>query len=113
MTATLDLNQVNIVLHQASQAAVEASTKSYAEIGERDACGFAWVRVYKVRINSKVGKALVAVGFRKAWNGGLELWNPGQHGTQSVSVKEAGAIVYATYLKGQLGLDASAGSRLD
>ena len=111
--STADINQVNIVLHQAQQAAVEASKKSYAEVGERDACGFAWVQVRGVRINSKVGKALVAVGFSRAWNGGLQLWNPGQHGTQSISVKEAGAVVYATYLKSQLGLDAYAGSRLD
>lgn len=113
MSATLDLNQVNIVLHEAKKAAVQAGQDAYHLYGEHDACGFAWVTVHKVRINSKLGKALVSVGFSKAWNGGLQLWNPSGHGTQSVSVKEAGANVYAAYLKTQLGLLAYAGSRMD
>jgi hypothetical protein len=113
MSATIDLNQVNIVLVQAKKAAQEAAVTAYATIGERDACGFAWVTVHGVRINSKMGKALVAQGFSKAWNGGLQLWNPSGHGTQSISVKEAGAYVYADYIKSQLGLEAYAGSRMD
>jgi hypothetical protein len=112
-TPAIDLAQVAIVLHQAKQAAVEAGVIAYAEIGERDACGFAWVNVYKVRSNSKLGKLLMANGFSKAWNGGLQLWNPSGHGTQSISVKEAGANVYAAYLKNQLGIEAYSGSRMD
>lgn len=110
---SVDIKQVEIVLHQAKVAATDAARVAYITIGERDACGFAWVTVRGVRINSKVGKELVKAGFSKAWNGGLQLWNPSGHVTQSISVKEAGAIVYAGYLKGQLGLDASAGSRMD
>jgi hypothetical protein len=117
MTATktpaIDLAQVAIVLHQAKQAAVEAGIVAYTEIGERDACGFAWVSVFKVRSNSKLGKLLIANGFSRAWNGGLQLWNPSGHGTQSISVKEAGANVYAAYLKNQLGIEAYSGSRMD
>lgn len=111
--STVDIKQVEIVLHQAKKAAEQAAVTAYATIGERDACGFAWVTVHGVRINSKVGKELVKVGFSKAWNGGLQLWNPSGHGTQSISVKEAGANVYAAYLKGQLGLEAYSGSRMD
>jgi hypothetical protein len=111
--STVDTTQVAIVLHQAQVAAQEASVQAYATIGERDACGFAWVKVRGVRINSRVGKELVKAGFGKDWNGGLMLWNPGKHNTQSVSVKEAGAVVYADYLRNQLGLEAHAGSRLD
>jgi hypothetical protein len=113
MTVTTDINQVQIVLHQAQQAAQDAASKMYAQVGERDACGFAWVTVYKVRSNSKLGKALVAVGFSKSYTGGLQLWNPSGHNTQSISVKEAGAYAYAKYLETQLGLTAYAGSRMD
>ncbi len=112
MSATTDLTQVKIVLHQASKAAQEAASIAYAQIGERDACGFAWVTVYKVRSNSKLGKVLAEAGFSRAYGGGLQLWNPSGHGTQSISVKEAGAYAYAEQLK-TLGLEAYAGSRLD
>ena len=95
------------------QMAQEASQASYAQIGERDACGFAWVDVYGVRSNSKQGKELIAAGFSKSWQSGvLQMWNPGKHGTQSITVKEAGAQAMATYLTA-LGIRAYAGSRLD
>ena len=109
----IDLTQVQIVLHQAKKAAEQAGIIAYAQIGERDACGFAWVSVFKVRSNSRLGKLLMANGFSRAWNGGLQLWNPSGHGTQSISVKEAGANVYASYLKNQLGIEAYSGSRVD
>jgi hypothetical protein len=95
------------------EVAREASQQAYAQIGERDACGFAWVEVYGVRSNSRQGKALIDAGFSKSWKSGmLQMWNPGQHGTQSISVKEAGAEALATYLTA-LGLKAYAGSRMD
>jgi hypothetical protein len=95
------------------QMAQEASQKSYAVVGERDACGFAWTDVYGVRSNSKQGKELIAAGFSKSYRAGvLSMWNPGQHGTQSITVKEAGAEALATYLTA-LGIKAYAGSRMD
>ena len=95
------------------QMAQEASQASYAQIGERDACGFAWVDVYGVRSNSKQGKELIAAGFSKSYRAGvLSMWNPGKHGTQSISVKEAGADALATYLTA-LGIKAYSGSRMD
>ncbi len=109
----LDMTQVEAVLQQAREQAALAAQETYSRIGERDACGFAWVRVYDVRINSKLGKALVSAGFRKAWDKGLELWNPSQHGTQSISVKEAGAYAYAEVLRNAGIEKAYAGSRMD
>ena len=95
------------------ELAREASQKSYAQIGERDACGFAWCDVYGVRSNSRQGKELIAAGFSKSYRAGvLSLWNPGQHGTQSITVKEAGADALATYLTA-LGIRAYSGSRMD
>lgn len=111
---TFDLAAVQDACNEAAQAARTAAKISYAEIGERDACGFAWVNVWGVRSNSKLGKALQAAGFRKDYTGSLQLWNPSGHHTQSISVKEAGARAYAEVLREKLGLEkVYAGSRMD
>lgn len=94
------------------EAAKAAAAEAYEVIGERDACGFAWVTVFGVRSNSKVGKLLAEFGFSKAYNGGLQLWDPSRHPTQSVSVLEAGASAMAKVLQ-EAGLRAYSGSRLD
>jgi hypothetical protein len=93
--------------------AVNAGQAMYQQVGERDACGFGWVDVYVDRTNSKQAKELIAAGFKKDYKPKcLSMWDPAGVPTQSVSVKEAGAHAYATYLQG-LGLRAYAGSRLD
>lgn len=93
--------------------AEQAGLAMYAKIGERDACGFGWTEVYVDRTNSKQAKELIAAGFRKDYKPKcLSMWDPAGVPTQSISVKEAGAEAYATYLQG-LGLKAYAGSRLD
>ena len=90
-----------------------AAQIKYQEVGERDACGFGWVEVYVDRTNSKQAKELLKAGFRKDYKPKcLSMWDPAGIATQSISVKEAGANAYATYLQG-LGLKAYAGSRLD
>jgi hypothetical protein len=100
-----------------NEAAIQARTAAkafYAKHGEHDACGFAWVNVWGVRSNSKLGKALQAQGFRKDHTGSLCMWNPSGYPTQSISILEAGAEAYAQVLKDKLGLDrVYAGSRLD
>ena len=93
--------------------AEQAGLKMYQQVGERDACGFGWVEVYVDRTNSKQAKELIAAGFRKDYKPKcLSMWDPAGIPTQSISVKEAGAQAYATYLQA-LGLKAYAGSRLD
>ena len=93
--------------------AEQAGLAMYQRIGERDACGFGWVEVYVDRTNSKQAKELIAAGFKKDYKPKcLSMWDPAGIPTQSISVKEAGAQAYATYLQG-LGLRAYAGSRLD
>jgi hypothetical protein len=118
MNPTVDLKAIDLVnadqvLMQALREARVAAEDAYQQVGERDACGFAWVKVHDVRSNSKLGKLLAQHGFRKAWNGGLELWDPAGFPTQSISVKEAGAMAYAHYIQVELGLSTYAGSRLD
>ena len=113
-TATFDLELVQDACNEAAMQARTAAKLMYNKIGERDACGFAWVNVWGVRSNSKLGKALQSAGFRKDYTGSLQLWNPSGHCTQSISVKEAGADAYAQVLKEKLGLEkVYSGSRMD
>ena len=116
MATAKDFN-LDLVQDACNEAAMQARTAAkiaYVQVGERDACGFAWVNVYGVRSNSKLGKALQSFGFRKDYTGSLQLWNPSGHNTQSISVKEAGAYAYAEVLRTKLGLDkVYAGSRMD
>jgi hypothetical protein len=100
-------NEARIQAHAAAKALI-------AKHGDRGACGFAWVNVYGVRSNSKLGKWLQAAGFRRDYTGALSLWNPSQAAVQSIDILEAGAYAYAEVLKEKLGLDkVYAGSRMD
>lgn len=111
---TFKLEAVQDALNEAGIQARSSAKSFLQQNGDRDLCGFAWVNVWGVRSNSKLGKALQAAGFRKSSNGGLQLWNPSGLGVQSVSVLEAGAEAYAAVLRDKLGLDRCyAGSRLD
>jgi hypothetical protein len=98
----------------ATAAAEKAAADTYARIGERDACGFAWVEVFNIKLNTRIGKQFAALGFSKGYGrgAGIHLWNPSRHHTQSISVKEAGAVAYAAVLK-EHGFTAYAASRLD
>ena len=110
---TVKVQMAHVRALAAAQAAAQAFADQHFGGGDGGACGFSWVNVYKVRSNSKLGKALAEVGFRPAYGGGLQLWNrwfPGQ----SVDAGEAGAHAYAQALREELGIDeVYAGSRLD
>jgi hypothetical protein len=104
---------VQAACNAAAMAARTASKAHYDQHGDRDACGFAWVNVWGIRSNSRLGKTLQSYGFRKDYTGSLQLWNPSGAATQSVSILEAGAEAYARVITEQLGIKAYAGSRLD
>ena len=114
-TQTIDHTQVQAA-HAKAMAAACTAAKAFSDkhFGGSDggACGFAWVNVYQVRSNSKLGKALAEVGFRKGYGGGLQLWNQWWPG-QSVDAAEHGATAYAAVIKEELQLEAYSGSRLD
>jgi len=111
---TFNAAAVQDVLNEAEIQARTAAKAFYQQHGDRGACGFAWVNVYGVRSNSRLGKTLASYGFRKDYTGALCLWNPSKAGVQSVDVLEAGADAYAKVLRDKLGLDkVYAGSRLD
>lgn len=107
-------NEINFAqIHaQATAAAAKTTQEFLAKHGDRDACGFAWVTVYGVKLNTRLGKAMKAAGFRKAYEGGIQLWNPSGSYTQAITAKEEGARAYAEVLK-RAGLEAYAGSRMD
>jgi hypothetical protein len=115
MTTATEFN-ARLVQDTCNEAGIQARTASkafYDQHGDRDACGFAWVDVYGVRSNSRLGKTLQSYGFRKSYTGSLQLWNPSGAATQSISILEAGAEAYAKVLTDKLGVKAYAGSRLD
>jgi hypothetical protein len=99
----------------AEMAARVAAKEAHLKYGgDRGACGFAWVNVYGVRSNSRLGKTLQSFGFRKDYTGALCLWNPSKAPVQSIDILEAGADAYAKVLRDKLGLDkVYAGSRMD
>ena len=103
---------VNAAVAEARQAAAQAAQDYITKHGEDWYCGFAWVTVYE-KGSTKLGRALKKAGFSKAYGSGLQMWNPSGHGTQSMSVKEAGAEAAARILKERLGVTAYAGGRAD
>jgi hypothetical protein len=103
---------VNAAVAEAQQAAAQAAQDYIRQHGEDWYCGFAWVTVYE-KGSTKLGRALLKSGFKKAYGGGLQMWNPSGHGTQSMSVKEAGASAAARVLTERLGVTAYAGGRAD
>ena len=112
---TITAEQFLSIHADAIQKAREASGDYYqVNLGGRDnfPCGFAWVKVFKVRSNSKLGKAMVSVGFEKSYTGGLSLWNPSQYNCQNVNTLAAGARAYAKVLQDN-GIEAYSDSRLD
>ncbi len=109
-----NLDAVQDAVNEAAHQARTAAKLALQKYGDRDACGFAWVNVYGVRSNSKLGKALQAAGFRKDYTGSLQLWNPSKAAVQSLNILEAGAEAYAQVLRDKLGLERCyAGSRMD
>jgi hypothetical protein len=107
--------QVNVIVAEAKQAATQAALKFFNErLGGRDqmACGFAWVEIYGVKGNTKLGKMLKAAGVRQAYNKTFQIWNPSEMGVQNVDTLEEGARAAAEVLT-KYGFRAYSGSRLD
>lgn len=74
-------------------------------------CGFAWVEVYDVRGNTRVGRAFKALGFHKIGKS-LHWQNPSRVPVQNVDAKYEGARAAVNVLRGY-GFAAYAVDRLD
>jgi hypothetical protein len=115
---TLNYTQQEIaeIVLEAKTAARVAAQKFFNEkLGGRDqyACGFAWVDIYGIRANSKIGKSLEAAGIKKdSWKKAFSIWDPSEMNVQNVDTKEAGAYAAAKVFE-KYGFRAFAGSRLD
>ena len=108
------IDNLESIHNEATQAAQQAARKFFDEkLGGRDqyACGFAWVTVIE-KASTRLGRRLKDIGFRRAYGGGLQLWDPSRFPCQNVDTLEAGAEAYAAVFK-KYGIDAYAGSRLD
>ncbi len=107
--------QVNQIVAEAKTEAHKAAMKFFQErLGGKDqyACGFAWVDIFKVKGNTKLGKMLKAAGMDKSYRGTFQIWNPSGLFVQNVDTLEAGADAAARVFE-KYGFTAYAGSRLD
>lgn len=113
---TVTPEQFDEIHLQATFHARTAAQRFFDEqLGGQDqfACGFAWVEVPTAKGNTKLGRKLAELGFRKNYGRrGMMLWNPSGHGAQNVDTKLHGALAYARVLK-QYGIEAVAYDRLD
>lgn len=110
-----DLERFKVVHAEAVKLASERAAASLVEMGgDRGACGFAWVNIWKVRKNSKLGKVLQTLGYNKSWDGSMQLWNPSGNGCQNIDAKESGANAYVKHVQASFpNLVIYSGSRLD
>jgi hypothetical protein len=112
---TYTQEQINAIVAEARQEAKAAANKFFMErLGGVDqyACGFAWVNIYGVKGNTKLGKMLKSAGVKQDYTKAFSIWNPADHNCQNVDTKEAGASAAAKVLE-KYGFTAYAGSRLD
>jgi len=98
-----------------AQSAAERAAEEYVQekLGGEDnmPCGFAWVEIFGVRGNTRVGRAFKALGITKL-GGGLYWHNPSCVPVQNVDAKYAGAVAAQRVLEGY-GFTAYAVDRLD
>jgi hypothetical protein len=107
--------QVEQIVREARDAAYTAADQFFRTTlnGEdRMACGFAWVNIWGVKGNTKLGKMLKAAGVRQDYTRAFSIWNPSGLSVQNVDTKEVGADAAAAVFK-RYGFNATSGSRLD
>lgn len=107
--------QINEIVEEAKTAAYIAADAFFKDkLGGRDqyACGFAWVDIFGIKGNTRIGRYLKAAGLRKSYTGSLQIWNPAGYGCQNIDTLEAGAQAAAKIFE-KYGFRAYAGSRLD
>ena len=105
----------NIVAEAKTEARKAADEFFQKQLGGVDqyACGFAWVDIYGIKGNTKLGKIMKAAGIERSdYKKCFSIWNPSEHGAQNIDTKEAGAVAAAKVFE-KYGFRAYAGSRLD
>ena len=114
-TLNYTVDQVQAILAEAKAEARRAADEFFqTKLNGQDqyACGFAWVNIYGVKGNTKLGKTLKAAGIKQDYSKAFSIWNPSEHNCQNIDTKEAGAYAAAKVFE-KYGFRAYAGSRLD
>ena len=110
------VEQVKAIVAEAKSEARKAADEFFqTKLGGQDqyACGFAWVDIYGIKGNTKLGKTLKAAGVERSdYKKCFSIWNPADHNCQNVDTKEAGAVAAQKVFE-KYGFKAYAGSRLD
>lgn len=110
------VDQIKAIVTEAKTEARRAADAFFqTKLGGQDqyACGFAWVDIYGVKGNTKLGKMLKAAGIERSdYKKCFSIWNPSEHPCQNIDTKEAGAYAAARVFE-KYGFQAYAGSRLD
>ena len=104
----------DIVLEAKIAARIAANDYFTSKLGGEDryACGFAWVEIYGVKGNTRLGRAFKEAGIEQNYNKAFSIWNPSEHGCQNIDTKEAGADAAAKVFE-KYGFRAYSCSRLD
>ena len=103
---------IQAIRNEAEVAANLAQAEFLKKYGDGAYCGFAWVEIYGVKGNTKLGKAFKAAGINKNYTGAYSIWNPAGVGVQNIDTLEAGAEAAAKVFE-KHGFRAYACSRLD
>ena len=108
------VEDIKRIVEEAGEAAYRAADTYENDVmqGGWGACGFAWVNIYGIKGNTKIGRRMKLAGVGKDYTGALQIWNPSKYPTQNVDTLEAGARAAAKVFE-HYGFRAYAGSRLD
>ena len=109
-TIQITPDQVALIHQEATLAAIDAATFYYKDtLDDKDQfpCGFSWVKIYNVKLSTRLGKALAAVGFTTSYRKGIQQWNPSGLMVQNVDTKHEGSKAYAKVFQ-KYGFDAVA-----
>lgn len=108
----LTVADVVAIRQEALDAAKSAALQHLDTVGENMYCGFAWVNIYGVKGNTKLGKTLKAAGIEQSYDKSYQIWNPSGVGTQCMLTKEVGAQAAADVFV-KYGFRSYMGSRAD
>jgi hypothetical protein len=106
-----NLREIVALARDAAYKAADAYEHDVMQ-GGWGACGFAWMNIYGIKGNTKIGRRLKLAGVDQSWDKSFQIWNPSGYPTQNVDTLEAGARAAAEVFK-RYGFEAYAGSRLD
>lgn len=118
---TYDVDTLNNIKEEAILAAKQAVENYLTKwnkmtggnsYGEPIYCGFAYTKIYNIKGNTKLGRAMKAAGFKKDHTGNYLIWNPADYHGQSMDVKEAGADAFSEVFT-KYGFDAHTNVRAD